>query len=423
MDGDLVVKKIKQSCISAIIIKKGKELSDEERREIGNKMIELVQKYGIKYNTVTTEDKHFNDDNSECYETSESIFPVNLYRESFETLNEVLKNPCKRSTPHEHKGGIDFTEITTLDLWASLHEDKDKLNIMANSKRIRDLAAELECPYDLLGHELSNEIVDWVCTDECLGWIEEERDRKLFVEDGKHERLEGVEGHLESQEMAKNHHQYVLFGDVSNRTGIDHLPKPVQNVYIDTKSSLNDIYGDVGIEKLLEILEEWLNEAVTEREKESLLDQCHKILNKFGTTNDYKIIRLADCNYLISYQGNKDSIDYLEEAISYEHNRYNLPPPTCTSAHGWTLQDGRKLTFEEYTDKLKCRCGKSSGEHIGKLDYKHLSLLESELCAKTKNYRFENRKLISEEELKDLIQDICPEELLETHLESLFVDK
>jgi len=253
--GNYVIKKIRQSRIGDIIIKKGKILSENDQRKIGDRMIEFAEKYGIKYMSITTASLF-----DEEITSSTSLFPVNLYKDSFKALEEVLNRPCQRKEDHQHRGDIDIKRTySTIELWTPLYKSSFISNIMASSSRIFSLAESVECPYEILDYQLSDNIVDCVNTNESLGWDEPPERRKYFVEDGKYEQNDPIEGHEESEKIWRADSQWILFGESAG--SINFFARSDNDLFSKGQSSLDEIYDDLSVEKHLEILENWLQET------------------------------------------------------------------------------------------------------------------------------------------------------------------
>jgi hypothetical protein len=411
--GNLIVKKIRQSNIGDIIIKKGKNLPEMEQRKIGDRMVKLAQKYGIKYMSITTANSL--DGNEITLETS--LFPVDLYKDSFKALEEVLRRPCQRKGPHDHRGSININrKYSTLELWTPLYKDLTTSDIMATSPRIFSLADSVDCPFDLLDYPLSDNIVDCVDTDESLGWKDPPERREFFLENGRFERNDPIEGHEESIRISNARSQWILFGESAG--SINFLSRADSNLFSTGQSALDAIYDNLTLNEHLEILESWFQETSDERIREKLLSSCRNILECFGTTNSYKIIKTQQdnkiINYMVSYNENKESLDFLIDAIKKEHNRHDIPDilgGCCMTCDTITFSNNQILTWDEYNNLCKCRC--SVDTHIGQLENINLSLSEAKICEQQGGYIFKLEPMLSPEKISDIIKHICPEKILD----------
>jgi len=159
------------------------------------------------------------------------------------------------------------------------------------------------------------------------------------------------------------------------------------------------------------------------RNREGLLLSCRNILTQFGTTKSFKIIKTQQenkiINYIVSYNENRESLDFIADAIMTEHNQHNIPHifGGCEmTSDSIKFSNGQKMTWDEYKDSRKCRC--FIEKHIGCLENTNLSLSEAKICEQQRGYIFKTDRMLPPEKLSEIIKDTCPEKILDT-VESL----
>lgn len=177
-------------------------------------------------------------------------------------LNNVLKRPCD-CCDKSHKGcgvNLDY-EYSTTDTWF-LNWSND--HTMSYSKRIYELAEELDCPYKLLmDYYTMKEIIDWVDTNERLGWCLPPARRENFIDKCKF---------VDSKDIFdENADVYVLF----------------EQYVKEVKSEKNEI------------------------QRVKMLWRAVQMVRNFGTSDGYLKIIVNDKHFMIHYQENKESINIL----------------------------------------------------------------------------------------------------------------
>jgi len=280
---DIIVEvsnRLARESLSDNIRKKTENLSLEEKSHIGDKIYKFVKENDVKYLKVIVpyivdED----DDEEEKKQTSITyMFPTNIYYPSLLMLSNILQRKCNCENPEEsHKNCyIDLTnEYSILDTW--FNEEVMNDEIMASPNRIKELADDpfTKCPYSLL-KENRIEIINWVNTDERLGWIEEPERRKHFVEGMKFQNIRDV---------------------------------------FNPNDSLNN---------LLETYFESVRNELDTRRKITLLSYAWDFLSSFGTSDGYMyIVDEQKVNYYIPFMKNKDSLNYLNDVIEKENKDHN----------------------------------------------------------------------------------------------------
>jgi hypothetical protein len=276
-----VSNRLVRESLSENIREKAKKLSLEEKSYVGDKIYNFVKEHDIKYLKVvvpyvTDED---DDDEEKKQEILTYMFPKNIYYASLTMLSNMLKRKCNCTNPEEsHKNcQIDLiTEYSILDMWFK-KQDYFSDSIMASPERIKELAEDpfTHCPFSLL-KENRIEIINWIDTNEALGWVEPPERRKYFVEDGLYQRRKDV---------------------------------------FDPNDDLNGLLNSY--------FESVRNEFDTQT-KIKLLSNSWGLINNFGTSDGF--LRITDNKskkYHIPYLKNKDSLDYLIAIVKEEKKKYN----------------------------------------------------------------------------------------------------
>lgn len=335
----------------SILKYKAQLLSGSQRRHLGDQLIKLADEYGVKYLSLTLPSLSDDGENKPGL----YLFPSQTYRPSLAALVEVLRRPCNCSNPqlsHKHCTVNIDREYTTTDAWF-LGASND--HILANPQRIRELAEDLECPYQLLSdHERNIEIIDWVDTHERLGWATPPQRRHHFMESGAFD--------SSKDEFDENADVNTLFSQYIN----------------------------------------WVKSEIDERRKVNLLDRAVSLIHDLGTTDGHIRIFTKIGNgrgsYLIPYVSNKTSINILYKALKKEVILY-------TSSQDKT--SGQK----------KCRCGivysgnfDTKSVHEGQL-YKKL-ISQREVDTKFKD-EANIKNLVDEETMSELLVGSCPYTLLD----------
>jgi hypothetical protein len=245
---------------------KCKDIPLIEKMLMGDTLMDAVKSNPVLYRRV---DFRFYDDDDNEEAKGSFLFPDFIYNESLQALKDILNNKCNCPNPEEsHKWCFVDLETTygTLDTWYKYSSD----HIMSNPKRIREIAEELECPYKLLSdEELMREIIDWIDTDESLGWSSIPDRRKHFV-----------------------------------------IPQ-----YEHDNFNPDDDY-----KVLFDMFCSWIRIEINLK----LFHQAHSLIYCFGTTNSYRKIRSGNKRYYVPYLKNIDSLDYLEEKINKEREDHDI---------------------------------------------------------------------------------------------------
>lgn len=359
---------MRQTILTEVIREKSKLLSRREKRQLGDRLIQLVEKEGVKYGLLTMPPFHDSDSDEDNTDTEPQkyLFPLDIYRESLQTLHEILSRPCNCPNPEKsHKYcSIDLQkEYTTFDNWY-LGVQSD--HVLSSPSRIREIADELDCPYKLLIGKRSLEIIDWINTNERLGWVSPPPRRRFFLEDMKFTKTK--------ENFNKNQDIYSLF----------------------------DLYCT------------WVREETNVRKRINILSRAMGLLANWGSSNDYFSIVTQDkmnnkrLIYYFPYSENDKSCKYLSKAIKEEKQKHKPK-----DSHSW----------EE-----RCRCGIIVPEiisseaprpvHEGALRKTHTisqEMREPKL--------FIVKKMVDVEKMRDIVTDICPLTLLDNdeNLAKLFV--
>ncbi len=348
---------IRREDMLQILKEKAKLLPGPERRHMGEQLINLADEYGVKYLSLTLPPPYEDD---EDYEDSPILylFPSQTYRASLLALEEVLRRPCNCTNPqlsHKYCTVNIKDEYTTTDAWFL---GFDSYHILANPRRIRELAEELECPYQLLSDQERNlEIIDWVDTGEKLGWSSPPERRRHFMESGAF--------HRSKDEFDENADVYTLYTQ-----------------YIT-----------------------WVKSETDERKKVKLLNRAIGLLHDLGTNDGYiRIFTKLDnkkITYLIPYLSNKTSINILYKALIKEGDTHNP-------------SQNKKLR------QAKCRCGIVSASnpntiqvHDGNLDKKLISKREVDTKLRIDTNFGIIKNLVDSETLKEMLVTSCPYLLLD----------
>lgn len=309
-----VSKRLQRENLSDNIRKKAKDLSLEEKSYIGDKIYKFVKENDVKYLKVIV--PYLVDDDDDEKERKQTLvtymFPKNIYYPSLLMLSNMLKRKCNCDNPEEsHKNCfIDLvTEYSILDIWFK-HEELHYDDIMASSERIKQLAEDplTFCSFSLL-KENRNEIINWVNTNERLGWTEEPEKRKYFVEDRKFQRIKDV---------------------------------------FNPNDSLNG---------LLETYFESVRNELDTRRKITLLSYAWGLLNSFGTSDGYMyVVSETTTKYYIPFMANKDSLNYLLDAIEQEDkdNNSDFFYPKCRCNVHTQVKNSRGFGESYHKGYLSC---------------------------------------------------------------------
>ncbi len=321
--------KLHQENMIEILCDKAESLSFEERLKLGDRVIELADTYGPKYLSVQVNDEIF-------------LFPSEIYRASLSALSDVLSRSCNCSNKHDnYKVDMDHKYSTT-DTWFLPYSKYRHDYVMSHPKRIYEMAEGLSCPYELLmNDDLRIEIIDWVNTNESLGWESPPERRQNFLEDCKFIHTE--------DEFDPEADVYTLF----------------------------DKYCS------------WIQAETNERNLESLLSRGLGMVNRFGTSDGYFSIYLGSNNNLIPYQSNKESIDLLmktvsEENVRYRPDNYNKYSKYCRCGLAFAFLDDNihKIYLR---DGLECKRSLISNKPCNKIcsrmiDVETLSTMLEDTC-------------------------------------------
>lgn len=352
------------------IAKRGELLDADERCRLGDRLLELVHEcaprlVGVEvprladcdslgYPLPPTEDVVASPPSSPDETLSASLvhlFPVRLYSASVTTLAGALTRPCDCEQPeisHAHCSA-DCTTIYAFDeaWWLSYCCLQCEVraytmdNIMAKPERVREFCESLKCPYDALKDDRRDELLDWVATDESLGWEPPPERRAHFVESGRYESVVA-----EFDEKSSDAH------------------------------SLADAY------------ERWLRNEPSERRRAKIAANGMNVVVELGTSDGYVEIRTVVSSddpsrmyFYVPYFGgaNRESVDVLLRALREEHdNRLRLPEPEDY------------YTAEYMQSRRRCRCGKDSLEHTGYVN-DHRSVSRRQLDVVLRNVRPDDR--------------------------------
>lgn len=275
-----ITEKLYNEDMIAQIIEKSESLSDENKRLLGDKIIELIDQCNIKFLSVIIPGE-----DEDGYIVR--LFPAHIYRESLVTLADTLTRQCDCPDPkesHQHyRVDVDY-EYSLLDCWF-LNCCYD--NILSRPQRIRELSSQLKCPYELLNNEDNRiEIMDWIDTDESLGWSDPPERRKHFIETGK---------------------------------------------FVDFKLEFEK---DADVHELFEQYVKYVESETNERTKIKFLNCSEPMLEKFGTSDGYFEFSIGTpdyhfTKYLIPYGTNKESIEMFKTAIAdenigHQHNKFGM---------------------------------------------------------------------------------------------------
>lgn len=374
-----VFSKLREEDLIEQLIKKTKTLSREELMRFGDRVIDLADRCGVKYygvsvpfyqddnddyNTVSTNEKYINDNHPQIY-----LFPAQTYRESILELENILNRPCTCIDPknsHKYCSVNSSHKYSTIDAWFGNYNYD---HIMANPKRIRELAEELDCTHKLFSNrKLFRQIIDWVCTGESLGWFAPPRRRKHFVETGLFDRRK--------DEFDVSDDAHVLF------------------------------------QRYVTIVES----ETGERRKVNLLNRAFGMLRSFGTSDMYSIFTINDLStkseikIAFPYVRNQQSLNLLEDAINQEYLQHKLNEDSGEWA--W-LYEGCRCTSARLVDKLDKHvigCFDLHGADFSLIGISSRALDVKRGCDKS-YYVYES--MISTNVITELLQDHCPFSLFE----------
>lgn len=297
---------------------KCKNLTQDEKFVLGDKLMKLVEEIPIVYRKVSF---RFRDRDTDEEINGNYIFPDKIYSETLKCLNEILNRPCNCSNPEEsHKWcNVDLnTEYSTFDAWYKYASD----HVMVYPSRIEEIAKELECPYKLLSDEkIMDEIIDWVDTGERLGWTEPPEKRKHFIE---------------------------------------------TCTFKDTPDTFDP---DADHNTLFEIFCNMVKSEKDERKKIDFLWSIHSMIFDFGTNDSYCVINSKNKqSYLVLYKDNKESLDYLYDILRKEEEDNN--------------QNKGQRFIELYSTRCRCgqvNDYNNTGKHEGSFYKKLITKKELEI--------------------------------------------